>query len=373
MPDESKLTAFRRLASPKNKDQLRSLLGTLRHYGLFCKKISSRAKRLYDLLKKNSRWNWSTQHEKALRDLKNEISRGQITCYDQNRPLFVFSDASKDGIGYILCHDRDQREIVWLGSRVLKPAEVNYSNIEREALALVEAVKYFHKFLAGRKFTIMSDHQPLKYIFNNNKVSERVSARLQRWAIILKAYDYDLYYLKGENMFMPDTLSRLPVNGSPTEPIVNLCELNSLDELISNQSLLTRIGSTKDRHIQRLKKYITTGWPIHIPTDMLKYSQARQEYTIQNGLVYKGFRIVPPQDMHLEILKILHADHPGINRMVRMARKYFWWPRIDQHINSFVQKCRTCQVNANKRIKAHLSSWEEPISFMERVHVDIVV
>ena len=53
-------------------------------------------------------------------------------------------------------------EIIWTGSRVLTPAESNYSNIEREALALVEAVKYFHRFVAGRHFAIRTDHAPLK-------------------------------------------------------------------------------------------------------------------------------------------------------------------------------------------------------------------
>ena len=266
----------------------------------------------------------------------------------------------------------DQKEIVWLGSRVLTPAETNYSNIERESLGLVEAVKYFHKFIAGRRFTIVTDHRPLKFIFNNDtKISERISSRLQRWAITLKAYDYDIRHINGESMFMADTLSRLPVEGSSLVPTINLCELNSLDDFAMNKSLLARIGGSNSTQLQRLKRFITNGWPVHVTPDMLPYSQTRNEYSIQNGLVYKGLRIVPPREMQSEILSLLHSNHPGINRMIRTARQYFWWPKIDQHINAFVQRCATCQTNANKRTKAHLSAWEDAKNFLERVHVDI--
>ena len=57
--------------------------------------------------------------------------------------------------------------------------------------------------------------------------------------------------------------------------------------------------------------------------------------------------------------------------MVRSAREYCWWPNIDKGINTFIRRCQTCQVNARKRRKFHLSSWEKTRYFLERVHVDI--
>ena len=87
---------------------------------------------------------------------------------------------------------------MWLGSRVLSSVESNYSNIEREALAIVEAMKYFHKFIAGRLVTIISNHRPLQFIFAPppNKFNDRVSARLQRWAITLR--NYEIQYVSGK-------------------------------------------------------------------------------------------------------------------------------------------------------------------------------
>lgn len=85
MPDETKIQNFSKLQSPKDKNKLRSVLGTLRHYGMFCKNFSSRAKILYDLLKKNVQWKWQSDHEAAFNDLKSEIPKGNITCYDQKK------------------------------------------------------------------------------------------------------------------------------------------------------------------------------------------------------------------------------------------------------------------------------------------------
>ena len=95
-------------------------------------------------------------------------------------------------------------------SRNLTSAEQKYSNIEREALAVVFAVTRLRQFLLGRKFTLRTDHKPLQYIFNpSNQIPEIVSARLARWAITLMAYDYDVQYTPGQDIGHADAMSRL--------------------------------------------------------------------------------------------------------------------------------------------------------------------
>ena len=60
---------------------------------------------------------------------------------------------------------------------------------EREALAIVFAVKKFHQNLCGRPFTLVTDHQPLcKILGHNQEVPTLAAAQMQRWALILSAY-----------------------------------------------------------------------------------------------------------------------------------------------------------------------------------------
>ena len=60
---------------------------------------------------------------------------------------------------------------IGFGSQTLAPAERKYAQVEKEALAIIFGVKKFHQYLLGRRFTILSDHKPLMYLFVN-EVSE---------------------------------------------------------------------------------------------------------------------------------------------------------------------------------------------------------
>ena len=71
--------------------------------------------------------------------LLDSIFKGSIVCYDISKPFYLTSNASKYGLDYVLSHDCDQKEIVWVGSRILSASESNYSNVKQEALAIVEA------------------------------------------------------------------------------------------------------------------------------------------------------------------------------------------------------------------------------------------
>ena len=78
-------------------------------------------------------------------------------------------------------------------SRTLTSAEKGYSQLEKEGLALIFGVTKFHKFLYGRHFTLISDHRPLSSLFNENKaIPTLASVRIQRWALIISAYEYDI-------------------------------------------------------------------------------------------------------------------------------------------------------------------------------------
>lgn len=90
-----------------------------------------------------------------------------LTHYDPNLEIIVAANACEYGLGACLIHrfDDGTRKAVYHASRSLKPSERKYSQIEKEALALVFAVTKFHKFIYGRKFTLQTDHKPLLAIF----------------------------------------------------------------------------------------------------------------------------------------------------------------------------------------------------------------
>ena len=89
----------------------------------------------------------------------------------------------------------------------------NYSQIDKESLAIIFAVKHFHFFLYGKdRFTIYTDHKPLISLFGEHaKLPTLVAARLQRWALTLSAYNYKIEHRSGANNGNADALSRKPL------------------------------------------------------------------------------------------------------------------------------------------------------------------
>ncbi|CAK1582180.1 unnamed protein product [Parnassius mnemosyne] len=93
-------------------------------------------------------------------------------------------------------------------SRTLNKSECNYNTTEKELLAILFGCKTFRPYLYGRKFKIITDHRPLKWLFNHKDSS----SKLQRWRLKLMEYEYEIEYQKGKLNATADALSRYPFN-----------------------------------------------------------------------------------------------------------------------------------------------------------------
>uniref|UniRef100_A0A183CHH4 RNA-directed DNA polymerase n=1 Tax=Globodera pallida TaxID=36090 RepID=A0A183CHH4_GLOPA len=394
-PDPSKVTAIAEMPIPTNLPELRSYLGMVNYYQEFIRNFRCIRQPLDELLKADQPWNWTPKCQNAfnkiIATLQSDLA---LTHYDPALPIIVAADASQHGIGGVLSHELANGTIKAVShfSRSLSPAEQNYGQIEKEALALVEAVKRFHKMIFGRKFTLLTDHQPLKKIFGNKSgVPKHSHNRLVRWSLILTAYDFDIKYVKTELFGQADALSRLISSNRAAKPdeeiIVASCEIenslqNDIREIVRQLPITYKelVAETKDDSgLQQIMKFVKNLWPEpknFRETEFLsseKYVQfhrRKDDISIVNDCLMLGERIIIPKALQKQILKMLHQGHPGTRRMKSLARIHVYWPMLDTEIESFVHKCPSCALAAKNPTKTTLQSWPKTDGPWQRIHMD---
>lgn len=169
-PMQEKCEAIGKAAIPTTTTELKSFLSLLSYYGKFIPNLSTLLAPMTGLLQKDAKWEWSDSCQKAFEEAqrlrlkgKQLLSNKALVHYNPDLPLILACDASPVGVGAVISYkmpDGSEKPIVF-ASRMLSKAEKNYSQIEKEALGLVFSVMKFHKYLCGRKFTLVTDHKPL--------------------------------------------------------------------------------------------------------------------------------------------------------------------------------------------------------------------
>ncbi|XP_036815479.1 uncharacterized protein LOC118943635 [Oncorhynchus mykiss] len=211
---QDKIEAVVQAPRPQNITEVRSFTGLINYYRRFLPNLSAVLQPLNQLLEKNRTWRWTEQCENAFLEAKRLITSEQVLMhYDPEMPVKLACDASPYGLGAVLSHtlkDGSERPVAF-ASRTLNDAEKNYSQIDKEALALVWGVKKFHAYLYGKRFTLVTDHQPLLSIFSPKKgIPAMTAARLQRYALFLASHMYDIEFKPSSLHTNADGLSRLP-------------------------------------------------------------------------------------------------------------------------------------------------------------------
>ncbi|GBM43638.1 Retrovirus-related Pol polyprotein from transposon 17.6 [Araneus ventricosus] len=127
---------------------------------------------------------------------------------DGSKPFRIRTDASSYALGAVLTQGEGPEEhVIEYASRLLIPAERNYSTTEREALAVVWALEKFRGYVESQEIIIASDHQPLKWLMT----IKSPSGRLARWALQIQSFNPKIEYTPGKANVLADMLSR-PTN-----------------------------------------------------------------------------------------------------------------------------------------------------------------
>ena len=375
-PLQEKVRAVKDAPSPKNVSELKSYLGILTYYSKFLQNMADVLAPLYKLLRKDVPWQWTEDEQTAFQASKDLLTSSSLLVhFNPDYDLVLMCDASSYGVGAVLAHrmpDGSERPIGY-ASRSLTAAQRNYSQIEREALALVFGVQRFHSFLFGHRFELVTDHQPLLALLHEHRpTSIQASARIRRWSLLLASYEYTITFRRTQAHQNADALSRLPLSQTQTEsstpPEIVLLMDHLDDSPVTARHI--RVWTRRDPILSKVVDFVERGWPGNVDKSLSTYSAKRSELSVYQGCLLWGSRVViPPQGRNAVLLE-LHEGHPGMTRMKALGRMYVWWPNVDTEIERSVQECHLCQQQQSVPPISPLQPWKWPSRPWTRLHMD---
>ena len=239
-------------------------------------------------------------------------------------------------------------------------------------LSIVFAVERFEQCVYGRPVKVETDHKPLESIFKRSLI--RAPKKLQRMLLRLQKFDLEVTYKKGTEMVLADTLSRAYKVPQPGESATeatrgetekNVESLNMTQYIPMSEATQTRMqrATADDEALRNLKTVIHHGWPLrkeYVPVKVRDYFPFRDELTMQNGLIFKGERLVVPTSLREEMTEKLHSSHIGIQGCLRRARETLYWPGLNKKVEDCITKCSTCNSYQSEQAKEPMISHHVP-------------
>ena len=375
------LEALAKALPPKNKTQVRSFLGMCNVYRRFIRDFTRIAHPLNQKIRKDAPQEWdalSGAETKAFETLRRALLTAPILALPREGYKYTLdTDASDYQLGCCLLQEQPDGALHPIGywSRVLTPAEKNYSPTEKECLALVWAVQHLRPYLEGQQFTLRTDHDALKWLLN----LRNPSGRLARWSLRLQEFDFDVVYKPGCTHALADGPSRMLTEGldqsffddeipclpryderllrsvvpephRKPSPVVNEEEL--IVNLLRREELNTPISVDEMLAEQAVDSYCQ-----HALRQIYEYRDSPFAHDQHGVLVRRAaldgrLQIVVPSTLRKRLLRIAHrapvTAHPGRSKMYETLRRDFYWPSMSVDIHHVVEDCDTCARNRGK-------------------------
>jgi hypothetical protein len=184
-------------------------------------------------------------------------------------------------------------------------------------------------------------------------------------------------YKPGKEMYLADTLSRaFPSNLEEVNLQQEFEQINMVNYLpISNDRLSQiRQETLRDETLQLLMDVILKGWTsdkILLPAQVHPYYCYRDELTVQDGLIFRGERVVIPGNLRKTMKERIHSSHLGIEGCLRRARESVYWPNMNADIKDHIQRCEICSEYQTANQKETLMPHDVPDRPWSKIGTDL--
>ena len=201
-PDPDRLKPLLEMPPPVTLKSQKRVVGMFSYYSKFIKNFSDKIRPLNN----NIKFPLPPPAIEAFNKLKDDVRDATLITADHTKEFEVETDASQFCIAATL--NQGGRPVAFF-SRTLNPSEVRHHAVEKEAAAIVEAIRKWRHFLLGRHFKIITDQKSISFMFDNGRKSKIKNDKICRWRIELSQYKFSISYRPGAENVAADTFSRV--------------------------------------------------------------------------------------------------------------------------------------------------------------------
>lgn len=382
-PDVTKIETLLDFPTPREKKDVRSLMGVIQFLRQFIPHVATWCKPLTDLTKSGVPFVWGEAQQTALDTVIRKLVESPVLVLsDPSREKAIMTDASDYATGGVLLQnegttDQPRWHPVAFHSRQMTNYESRQSPTEREFTAIVRAVeKWQHEIGGQKKLIIFSDHRPLSYYRTQPQLRAQVMRRLD----LLESLNVAIEYKPADEVGIADWLSRSPEHrdqarrveerrlqdGEPAHPMLATLAMVSAHHpgvraaiqaaYATDPTYIAVMKSKNDQNI--VHPEWDNKWRVH--GDLLWYIERgyMQLYIPEAAtLGEKSLRTVLLMEAHDSAI----GGHQGEARTLERLRRWAHWPSISGSVRNHCRTCPQCQQNKPSPHSRQGLHWPLPV------------
>jgi hypothetical protein len=352
MVDPLKVEAIVQFPPPCTVPQLQSLQGKANFLRRFIANYAEITKGFMHLLKKGVPFHWDEATQCSFEALKHTLTSSPLLRPpNYNKDFLLYLATAESTIGMVLVQEDDflEEHIIYYLSRGLVGPELNYSHIEKLALAAVHVVQQFHHYILFRKTTIIVIVNPFQYVLTRRVIDGKIS----RWIVILQEFDLDFVSVKSKkSLVFAELISELLVESGDVTPeespikgdifLISSSDPWYGDILVYLQTLKCPTSTSHDEH-RRI------------------CHQEKNYLILEDTLYRRGVDCILRRCLtHEEEELMLNDCHTracgghfsGLETTQNILRASYYWPTLIKDCIESVKKCHPCQIFSWK-MRAH--------------------
>lgn len=346
---------------PNTARKIRRFCGLIGYYRRFISHFSKITAPLTNLTRKRQKFKWTPEAQESFDILKQKLSEPPILIHpDFNKQFILSTDSSDVALGGMLGQE-DHLGIIHpiaYFSKKLDNAQLRYTIMEKELLAVVEAIKSFKYYLYGRHFMIRCDNEAVTKLTNLESKCNRVT----RWFAFLSDYNYTFDLVKSEDNQFADILSRDFYINNIQIHLPTLDEIKESQRTDSNLAeIINKIENDPDARLSN-NYYMRDGLLMHTA------------HLLRSGKQKPIQQIVIPNKYKSHILTAKHLPHFGFLKTYNAIRELYFWENLYSDTKNFVASCKQCMAfkSPNKFPPVPIQRHHIPSRPMEYLSCDFI-